>query len=101
MRAPGPVFAMVPADVTRSTCAVQGAAMTLTTYGLILAHEGVGLTHRLDPTEMLALGILMTRTAQQLGADPQDAMAFLRGCQLVDSLDAAARPVQHDAAPAH
>lgn len=101
MKQPGPIFAMVPASIGRVDCALPGTAFTLTTYGLILAHEGVALIQHLDPTTMLALGMLMTRAGTVLGGDTEAAISFLRGADQAEAVQPVQAEVQHDANLAH
>jgi hypothetical protein len=88
IRPAGPVFAYAPAEISRQTCGVVGSAVTVCTWGLLLASEGEAVALHVDPTTMLVLGELLTRLGATLGGDPEAARHMLQ-CAAED-----ARPVE-------
>lgn len=88
--APGPIFALCPADVSPVVAGLTGASLCLATWGLLVAHRETALAVRLDPTTMSALGLVMLEAGRRLGADMEAARQLVQQATPVEQLHAIA-----------
>ncbi|RYZ87529.1 MAG: hypothetical protein EOP04_11515 [Proteobacteria bacterium] len=51
--------------------------MVVTTFGLVVTHNGTSVEIRLSPTEMRAIATVMHSLSSMLGADAEAAMEML------------------------